>query len=135
MSEGKPKVENVVDFIERRRLKDNSGKREKLGQTPDGYALFPEEKIDITAHNALELANDILKALDLNTEEERFRKGQLNFGIDRTDLADQREWVRSFSTQRLLRILDGHAKSPTRYSKALLLAVAEEFVRKCSSPA
>ncbi|MSU74724.1 hypothetical protein EXS57_03015 [Candidatus Kaiserbacteria bacterium] len=53
MTERKPKTEGVVDFVERQRQKSNSGKREELDETPDGYAfLYPEEKIQITASRA-----------------------------------------------------------------------------------
>lgn len=134
MMEEKPKNRNnVVDFVERQRRRGNELKREKLEESPDGYALYPEEQIEITAQHALELAKSIVLDLDIDSEAERIRKGEINFGIDRDKLASQRQYSQIMSNEKLLKTLSLHEKSPHHYSRELILAVAEELVRRLSS--
>ncbi len=134
MTEGKPKIEEGIDFLERQRIRSNNRKRTKLGQSFDGYAIYPEEQIEITAHRALELAKEIIQAHDLDLEKERIRKGEINFGMDKNALANQREEARLMSNESLLRALAFHEKSPRHYSTERIFAIAEKFVSYFAKP-
>ena len=80
MKEGKPRGESGIDFLERQRIKINERRRRTLGASPDGYLLYPERDIEITAHRALELAKEVLQAhAQLGGREDSKRRNQLRY--------------------------------------------------------
>lgn len=97
MSEEGPKKAEVIDLTERQRRKSNASKRQGLGVTPDGLALYSEENIEITTREALEIAKGIVKNHGLDSEEERFKAGKMNFGFDKRSLSLHRTYVGSQS--------------------------------------
>ncbi|MBI4088734.1 hypothetical protein HY415_01425 [Candidatus Kaiserbacteria bacterium] len=132
MSEKKPKVTSVIESTERQRQKSNESKRTGLDATSDGLLLYPEEQIKITAQQALELAQNIVREYGLDSEEERIKQGKLNFGLNRDVLAAQREYARFASNVSLLGTLSFHKEHPKYYATELILAAAEALIRRFS---
>jgi len=133
MSE-KPK-DKIIDLTERRRQKDNESKRIVLKTTPDGNILYPEERVELTTRDTLTMAKNIVQQHSFDSEQERMRKGIINFGLDRVQLASQRGFAQASPSQSLFNILSFHHKNPGHYAKELLLATAEELVRRLSPQA
>lgn len=132
MNEEGPKKAKVIDLTERQRWESNKSKRKGLGATPDGLALYSEENIKITTREALELARGIVKNHGLDSEEERYRAREINFGLNRRSLSLHRAHVRqpSTSTDELLRLLSPYRDSSPRRVTELVFAAAEELIRR-----
>ncbi len=117
MSEGNPEKGRPIDFLERHIKKINSKKRTELGVSAEGDMQYPEQKLEITAEQALAVARDVVETTDVKT-------------LDAEALARQREYVQYTSHESLLKILELHEKSPNYFGKEYILAVSETFVSK-----
>jgi hypothetical protein len=139
----KPKI---LSLGERRRDKENEGKRTALEVSPDNNFLYPEEKVEITVDEALELANEAIEKYSdpeklfedfarrerVNIYRQDYKElddDQLKKEIE-TDRETQRSFARLSTTKSLLRIFDLHRKNPQHYYKIMLLACAEELKRR-----
>ena len=136
---------DITNLGERIKENQNKEKREKLDVTPDGYFLYPEEKIEITANEALEIADDIIKKYSdpqalfedfLNKETakqhglyEEKSDGELVKKMEES-LISQRKQVEILTTEELIRILALHGKYPAHYYGTLILSSAEELKRR-----
>lgn len=140
--EEKPKI---IPLGERRRDKGNEGKRDGVEITPDGYILYPEEKIDITVDEALMLAKQVIKEYsdpealfrDYATRErnnpsrqfyERTDDGTLRKELE-TLIAHQRSYAALGNMDSLMIKMDFHKKNPNHYYGTVVLATAEELKR------
>ncbi len=114
--------------------------------TPDGYALYPEEKIEITVDEALVLANEVIEKYrdpeilfhEFSERERKNMSRQIYEPLDdatlrkemESDLTSQRNVARIYKTKTLLSIMDLHKKYPLHYYGTVILAVAEEWKRR-----
>jgi len=136
----------IIDFGKERRDRRNKQKRSSIEITPQGDTLYPENKIEVTEAEAITLAHGIIekfrddKALveDFSARKrpptDAYEPTTLTQGSleERTQesLATQRKVAAASTTESLVRILQYHTTNPMHYYGTLLLAVAEELVKR-----
>ena len=140
----------IIDIAERRKKKQNAGMETQLGQTPDGYIIYPPEKIEITVDEALKIADDVIEKynnpqalFEDYLRREKSKSNQDTSYIERTDeelrqrmessLDFQIKSIKKTETDGLIKMLALHKKAPAHYYGIIILAPAIELKKRLNS--
>jgi len=113
---------------------------------PDGYALYPEKKIEITVDEALALAKKVIEEYSdpgalFRDYARRERENPSRQFYERTDdvtlrakleldLAQQSSYAALGNMDSLMIIMDLHKENPNHYYGAVILATAKELQKR-----